>query len=163
MGLPSTQNHTSDHPVTPNRRLPTVTHLNHVSAFSILASNPNLKQLALSHAVLPNDTDASTLEVPLRNLKLLSLEGGFRHIFGLLRRLILPATLDSMELFVLDYTAEDISQTLRPYMRDYFRRDVRFFQDGLVVSSFFCSGLEITVDTVSTLPATLVPRHTRRS
>jgi len=56
--------------------------------FSILASYPNLRQLALSGAVIPISTDGSTLEMPLRNLKLLSLMGEFRPILGLLSQLV---------------------------------------------------------------------------
>jgi len=89
-------------------------HLTTPQLFSILASNPNLRKLDLSGAALPNDSDMSTLEVPLRNLESLYLEGGFRRLFGLLRRLILPAMLDSMDLIVFDPTVEDVSQTLRP-------------------------------------------------
>ena len=61
--------------------------------FSILASNPNLRQLVLSNATLPNDTDGSTLKMSLPNLKLLSLVGEFRRLSGFLCLLILPATL----------------------------------------------------------------------
>ena len=65
--------------------------------FSVLATYPNLRQLALSGAAIPNNTDGSTLKMPLRNLKLFSLTGEFRPIFGSLRRLILPQMLDNMK------------------------------------------------------------------
>jgi len=120
--------------------------------FSILASNPNLRRLFLSNAILPNDTDGSTSKMPLPNLKLLSLAGEFRRVSMFLHRLVLPATLDNMNLTVFQPTIEEISQTLGPYMRDHYRRDVRF-QDGLAVSSFIAfSSVVTTVDTTSILP-----------
>ena len=109
--------------------------------FPILASNPNLRELRLSYKTLPNDTEESALQVSLPNLKRLYLEGKFRHLFGLLHRLVLPGALDDMYLSTRDSTLEDITQTLVPYMRDYFRRDARF-RDRLDVSyiSALCSG-----------------------
>ena len=107
--------------------------------FSILTSNPNLQLLALSDLVPPDSANGSALQVPLRNSKLLSLRGEFRHLFGWLRRLELPETLDTMGLVGFDATVEGISQNLEPYIRDYFRRDVRF-QDRLEVSSISCGG-----------------------
>jgi len=101
---------------------------------SILISNPNLRELFLSNDTLPNDTDTSTPKVQLCHLKVLSLTGESRHLLGLLRRLILPEMLDEMYLTGSDTMVEDISQTLIPYMRDYFRRDPRF-QDRLGVYS----------------------------
>ena len=94
--------------------------------FSIFASNPNLQQLTLSEMALPSDANGSTLKVSLRNLKLLSLTGEFRYVFGLLRQLVLPEALDTMHLTVTYPTVEDISQTLGSYMQDRFRRDARF-------------------------------------
>jgi len=100
---------------------------------SILASNPNLQQLTLSHAAIPNDADGSTFQVSMRNLKVLTLAAEFRHFFGLLRRLILPEALDEASLTGFKSTAYDVSQRLAPYMQNYFRRDARF-QDRLEVS-----------------------------
>jgi len=102
--------------------------------FQILASNPNLQELVLSDIALPNDAEGSDLQVPLLNLKLLSLTGDFRRVFGVLSRLILPEALDEIYLIGFDSTVEEISQTFAPYMRNYFRRDSRF-QDRLGVSS----------------------------
>ena len=102
--------------------------------FSILTSNPNLQELFLTNTVLPNDADTSTFKVQLCHLKLLSLMGEFRHLFGLLRQLTLPEMLDDLYLTVFNPTVEDISQTFAPYMRDYFRRDP-WFRDRLGVSS----------------------------
>ena len=70
----------------------------------------------------------------MRNLKILSLRGEFCRLFGLLHQLILPGILDRMELTGFNSTVEDVSQTLVPYMRDYYRRDGRF-QDRLELSS----------------------------
>ena len=110
---------------------------------SILSSNPDLRELSLSDAALPNDADGSTLQVPLRGLRTLTLSGKTRHLLGLLRRLTLPVTLDNIHLTGFDSTVEEISQTLVPYMRDYFQRDVRF-QDALGISSLF-SPLSISI------------------
>ena len=124
--------------------------------FSTLTSNPNLQELLLSDSAIPDDSDGSTLKVPLRNLKVLTLAGEFRHLFGLLRQLILPETLDQMSLTGSNLTVEDISQILAPYMRDYFRRDVRF-QDRLGISSSSNHGhISITVGVVRSQIAPLV-------
>jgi hypothetical protein len=107
--------------------------------FSILASNPNLRQLLLSNTALPDDADGSTVKVPLCDLEVLSLTGEFRRIFGLLRRLILPETLVSIHLDAYNSTVEDISQTLGPYIQGYFPRDARY-QGTSEVSTFFFPG-----------------------
>ena len=131
---------------------------------SILASNPNLQILILD-LDFPDDIDGSTFRVPLRDLKLLSLGGVSRHLFGLLPRLILPEALDSMHLSGFGSTAEGISQTLGPYMRDYFQRDARF-QDRLGISSSSSSNsISISVEVVSahpTVPVAKPPRVTLR-
>jgi len=116
--------------------------------FSILSSNPNLRELSLSAAAFPTDADGSTLQVPLRGLKSLSLSGEPRHLLGLLRRLILPVTLDNINLTGLNSTVEEISRTLIPYMRDYFHHDSRF-QDTLGIFSLFSpSSISISVTVV---------------
>ena len=84
----------------------------------------------LSDITLPNDAEGSIFQVMLPNLKLLSLNGVFRHIFGLLSRLILPEALGDTYLIGFGCTVEQISQTLVPSMRHYFRPDTRF-HDGL--------------------------------
>jgi hypothetical protein len=117
---------------------------------SILASNPNLRQLMLSDIALPFDDDGSTSQIPLRDLNILSLTGDFRRIFALLRRLILPGALDSVFITGFDCTVEDISQTLGPYIRNHFQRDARF-QDRLGVCSFSSPGsISISVNAVCT-------------
>ena len=105
---------------------------------SILTSNRNLRQLRLSNAALPNDADGFTLQVPLCDLKILSLGGEFRHIFGLLHRLILPEILDSVYLSGDVSTVEEITQLL-PYLRDHLRRDPRF-QERLEIKYFTLAG-----------------------
>jgi len=127
---------------------------------SILASNPNLQQLNLSGAAIPNDADGTTFQVPLHSLKVLALAGELRRLFGLLHRLILPDTLDEVSLTGFESTADDISQTLAPYMRDYFRRDARF-QNTLRISSSFSAtfiSIMVTVCTQTGVPAQRLPR-----
>ena len=128
--------------------------------FSVLTSNPNLQELALANAALPDDVDGPALKAQLCSLKTLALTGEFRHLFGLLRRLILPETLDDLDLSISNSTMEDISQTLASYMRDYFRRDPRF-QDRLGIFSSSQSPNSIIVGIVriqGTLPALEPPR-----
>ena len=115
--------------------------------FSILASNPGIRELCLYDAALPDDADGSTLKAPLHSLKMLSLMGEFRHVFGLLRHLILPEMLDVMHLEVSHSTVEDISQALGLYMRDYFQRDARY-RDRLEIyscSSSRCASISVGV------------------
>ena len=123
----------------------------------ILTSNPNLRELSLSKAALPNDTDGSTFTVPLQELKTLSLRGDFHRLFELLHRLTLPQALDEMRLAVSNPTVEDISQTLAPYMKDYFQRDVRF-RDTLEISSYSSYGsISVVVGVVSTQATMPIP------
>ena len=102
--------------------------------FSILASNPNLRRLTLSNAALPDITDGSTFKVPLYNLKVLSLVGDFRRLFWLLHQMIFPEHLDCMDLTGHGSTVEDVSQTLGPYMGNYFQRSTRI-RDAIEVSA----------------------------
>ena len=135
---------------------------------SILTSNPNLQELVLSGAVLPNDTDTSTFKVQLRRLKTLSLTGEPRQLVGLLRQLVLPEMLDDLDLTGSDATVEDISQTLAPYVRDYFQHDPRF-RDRLGVSystsqdsisiSFTVAGAQTTAS-IRKLPRVSLTAHT---
>ena len=107
--------------------------------FSILTSNPNLQQLAMTNSTFLDDVAGSTFKVQLRSLKILILTGEFRHVFGLLRPLILPEMLDRLDLTVSNSTMEDISRILAPYMQDYFRRDPRFQGRLGVFSSSYMS------------------------
>ena len=127
---------------------------------SILASNLNLERLTLSDAAIPNDTDRSTFQVPLRNLKVLTLAGELRHLFWLLHRLILPDALDEVALTGFKSTLDDVLQTLTPYMQDYFQRDTRF-QNPLRISSSFSAAfasISVSVCTQTTAPAQKPPR-----
>jgi len=94
--------------------------------FSILSSNPNLQELSLADAALPDDADSMSFKVQLPQLNTLSLTGKPYHLLGLLRQLILPETLDDMDLTGYGSTVEVMSQVLAPYMQDYFRRNPRF-------------------------------------
>jgi len=114
---------------------------------SILISNPNLQQLTLSNAALPDITEGSKFKVPLCNLKALSLAGEFRRLFGLLHQLILPELLDNMDLTVSGSTVEDVSQTLGPYMGSYFQRNAGI-RDAIEVSASSLSSVVISVTVV---------------
>ena len=127
--------------------LPTITT---AQLFSILTSNPNLRNISLSSAVIPNDTDASTFKVQLPNLNSLGLTGESRHVFGLLCQLALQGTLDDMQLSGFNPTAEDISQTLAPYIQDYFRRGPGFQGRLGVYYSSSSSTISISVGVVCT-------------
>jgi len=123
--------------------------------FQLITSNPNLRELRLSNAVLPNDTGPA-FKIKLQDLKTLPLRGEFHRLFKLLHRLILPQALDEMCLTISDPSVEDISQTLAPYMQDYFQRDVRF-GDMLEISSSssycFTSVAVGVISTKDTVPA----------
>jgi len=94
--------------------------------FSLLALNPNLRELTLHRAAIPDDIDGPVFRLPLHHLESIFLVGELRLVLRLLHRLELPAALDSMTLEVNSSTIEDVLQTLGPYMRDHFRRDIRF-------------------------------------
>ena len=115
--------------------------------FSILNSNPNLRELSLADAALPNDADRSTFKVRLPRLKTLSLTGEPRQLLTLLRQLVLPEMLDKMHLTGF---GSDTPQILAPYVQDYFRRDPRF-QDRLKIS--ISSSDEYTTITVQVICA----------
>jgi len=119
---------------------------------SILASNPNLRELKLAGAAIPDDADGSVFQVQLQNLKTLALWGEFRRIFDLLHRLILPQALE-IYLGIDNPTVEDLSQTLAPYMQEYFQRDDRF-RDTLAVSSSSAHGSISIVVSVTSAQAT---------
>jgi len=98
--------------------------------------------------------------MPLHHLSLLSLSGEFRRLFGFLRQLKFPGTLDEMSLTGFNLTAEGISQNLGPYMRDYFRRDT-VFQDRLEFSSYSTNNfISISVIVECSQTTVLAPRVT---
>ena len=94
---------------------------------SILLSNPNLRDLSLTNAVVSLDIDESEIRVPLRRLEVMILCGKSDFIFILLQRLELPAALNYTQLiFTVPPVVEDIPRTLGPYMQNRLLRDVRF-------------------------------------
>lgn len=113
---------------------------------SILGSNPNLRELTLSDAALPDDADESHVtQVPLLQLKTIALSGKFRRVFGVLRRLELPIALNCTKISLDDSTVEkDVTQILGSFMRDQLQRDTRF-QDKLNVTSL-CGYINVCVD-----------------
>ena len=123
--------------------------------FSILAPNPNLRELLLSEAALPNDADTSAIKVQLRHLKLLSLAGKSRHLFGFLHQLVLPDGIDDLYLTGSDPT-ENISESLAEYMQDYIQRDPRLRGRLGITSSTSQGSISITVAAVRDETATPV-------
>jgi len=98
-------------------RVPTTPQL-----LSILTSNPRLQHLTLVD-VIPRDGEGGSTRVPLHQLKVLSLSGDFHSILRLLRRLDHPEAMDEITLSLFRCTAEDITRTLGPYVREYLGRD----------------------------------------
>jgi len=128
--------------------------------FSILSSNPNLRELELTAEALPKDADGSTFQVPLHHLKVLSLSGDPYRLFGLLRQLILPEMLDRIDLTGSYSTVKGVSQNIGPYMWEYFRRGT-WFQDRLEISSYSTSSfVSVSVGVVRTEITTLAPQAT---
>ena len=98
--------------------------------FSILLSNPNLRQLSLGDSAFPDDIDESKIRVPLRQLEEMCLFGAFYPIFSMLQRLELTKALNYSNLFFPDDPfPEGFSRTLGPYMQNHLRRDTRFQGD----------------------------------
>ena len=98
---------------------------------SILASYPNLQDLSLYEAMVPQDVSdidesESTLRLPLHHLKKLSLKGGCWDTIHLLDRLECPDMLDRVELELHRCKGEGIPEFLELYLRDRIRRDGRF-------------------------------------
>jgi len=92
---------------------------------SILASTPHLQILVLNENALPDDdSDAPFRQVPLHHLEEVHLEGcvDVRRGFGFLRRLDHPNRMDKLCMELSNFVAEDIPQTIGPYLRDYVRR-----------------------------------------
>ena len=131
---------------------------------SILTSNPNLQELDLSYSALPSDVDAPGVRIPLLRLREIHLAGKARRLFWLLNLLELPSALDSVGITIEDFTTEDILQTLGPYMRDHFRRDIRF-QGRLDVVIIIDSGGDVHVNDglYGELELTVEPEESLRS
>ena len=90
--------------------------------FSILASNPSLRKVSLSkHAIPAGGGGETPSRVSLHHLKELELDGGSRHIVGLLRRLDHPRNVD-LDITLCDHMVADIPRIFGPYLRDYLRR-----------------------------------------
>ena len=98
--------------------IPTTTQL-----FSILASSPALRKVALTGCSVPNDCDEDPApQLSLRHLEELKLAGRAHDISRLLLRLDHPEHMHHLDI-TLDYCAvEDISNDIGPYLRDYLRR-----------------------------------------
>jgi len=103
---------------------------------SLLASNPNIRSLALQWPTISDDSRSdSTCSVPLCHLEQLTLMGDFHRIFPILRRLELPEKVDSVVLHFYDCKLVEAYEIIVPYIRDYLRRDPRFKGPRLGVSS----------------------------
>jgi hypothetical protein len=90
--------------------------------FAILVSNPSLRVLSLDHPMIPQDDgDASVPQATLPHLKRLSLTGGSHDVFRLLERLVFPRPLEFIRLILSFPTADDVLQTLGPFVRHYFQ------------------------------------------
>lgn len=86
----------------------------------MLAHNPHLQKLELNRRAVPDDDDdGKSCRVLLRHLKELKLEGGIGPVFGLLRRLDRPRKMDKLSLTLSDCEADDIPQTVGPYLQDH--------------------------------------------
>ena len=95
---------------------------------SILALYPNLQDLSLRQAMIPEDVDdGPAFRVSLRRLKKLELGGNCHsHVFRLLERLEHPGKLESVNLFMLSCRRESVSESLEPYLRSHIQHDDRF-------------------------------------
>ena len=107
---------------------------------SLLASNPNLRSLALRALPINDDSGGGpSLQVPLHHLEYISLSGNFRRVFAILHRLELPEGVDDGEITLVDCTAQEILEVVGPYIHDYLQRDGRF-RDRLGVLASSDSG-----------------------
>ena len=105
---------------------------------SILTSNPALRKLRFSGRTIPIDNgDRPSSRVPLHHLKELGLSGDLRNITGLLHRLDHPKDVD-LHLNLPGCTVGDISQILRPYLRDRLQHSGRS-RNGLGLSASWSS------------------------
>jgi hypothetical protein len=113
---------------------------------SVLASNPNLRELQLADKALPKRADGSGIRLSLPHLKTVDFCGGFNRVFGLLNQLELPAKLDYMDIKTTNKncTIDEILRTVGPQLQDRFRRDIRF-QNKLEVCISFERRIQITV------------------
>jgi len=136
--------------------IPTISQL-----FSILASYPNLQDLSLYELIIPHDIGhGSTFRAPLRWLKKLHLEGGYRHVFGFLDRLEYPDVMDSVALRLSNCTIEAFPEFIEPYLGDRLRRDERFRgRLGIHVTRLESSYFAFGVNEFGTCIPTMLLRH----
>jgi len=101
---------------------------------SLLTSNPNLRSLTL-RALQINDGGGGSprLQVSLRHLEHISLEGHFHHLFPILQRLEFPERMDRGEITLENCTAQEVLEVIGSYVPDCLRRDARF-RDRLAIS-----------------------------
>jgi len=92
--------------------------------FSILSSSPLLQDFAHFHhqGSYIARLDAPIIQVQLRYLEQLDLQGPFRLVFALLNRLELPNKMDALHLSLCWCSSIDLSQILGPYLGDRVRR-----------------------------------------
>jgi hypothetical protein len=93
---------------------------------SLLASNPNIRTLALESLKVRDNGWHCGVPVPLRRLEKLTLTGEFHHVFPILQRLELPERVDGARLEFYGCLPYEVDNTILPYIRDYIRRDPRF-------------------------------------
>jgi hypothetical protein len=88
---------------------------------TVLTSNPALRKLVLTRNSVPNDRNEDPSRVSLPHLKELKLAGKCKEVSTLLDRLDHPDIMDNLDI-ALTHPAVDISGTIGPYLRGYFRR-----------------------------------------
>ena len=105
--------------------------------FSILSSNPSLRELCLGLYTLPYDTDKSSSRVSLTQLDKLELAGPPKRVFDLLRRLDHPTNMRRLELDLHPCQFDDVPGIIGPYIREYLHRHPKSRSGlGLSVSDF---------------------------
>jgi hypothetical protein len=114
---------------------------------SLLASNPNIRNIKLTLSETDDDSESgSKSRIPLRHLKNLTLGGEPYRVFPILHRLELPERAD-MRLEFHDRTPDEVKDVIAPHIQDYLLRDPRF-EDRLGISieaSHSCILLEASV------------------
>jgi len=106
---------------------------------SLLASNPNIRFLALRRLIVSDDSgNDSKFLVPLRRLERLCLIGTFHDIFPILHRLELPKRIESASLEFYNCKFEEAYEIIGPYIRNYLQRDPRF-RNRLEISTLYSS------------------------
>jgi len=134
----------------------TITRCQFISA---LSSHPNLQDLSLCKAMVPEDVgDGSTSRVSLDQLKKLRLSGLSGEVLRLLDWMEYPDKMDFVHLDLSQCIGKTISEFFAPYLRNRIRRDVRFRSrlgiqlSGTTDSLSFRVGTLGQVDALSMLP-----------